>query len=227
MATRFTQPLAAPASARLNLPPELLEAVGSAARGADVLSIRIRQSSLPFVLANRLDEFSSFEGEVFWIATAIEQLLDVAQRPKRQGITETFVDRLTAAVAPASRGADRRMCEVWARELYGQRSEVHGEPYKDRRWDPGWHAFLGTVAYGLTLRTLLAGEGRYALSEVDEVEFESFPARLARFRARRLVSGEEAWKLTRERVERAHLRRQTVNHLRLLAEEPPLEPGRP
>jgi hypothetical protein len=213
--TRFTRPLAAPSSPSIKLPPALLSAIGTAAEADDPLSVRIRQSGVPFTLANRLDEFATVEGELFWVATAIEQLLAVWDRPRGQRITSAFVERLTEQVLldPPS-WPHRTMVKTWARELYGRRSDVHGARHAREQWHPAWHVLLATVAYGLALRTLLADENRYELTESDEDEMGAFPRRVARFRDRRLVNGAASWKLSRDAAESRRLRHRILEYLR-------------
>ena len=214
---RFTRPTSAPSSATVGLPSSLLNAVAPAVRGDGPSSVRIRQSALPFVFANRLDEFTSIEAELFWVATALEQLLAVSDRPKNQRVTAAFVERVTNRLTHGSESwACRTLSNTWARELYGQRSDVHGEPHRDRRWDAAWHVFLATEAYGIILRQLLVSEGLYAVSESDEVARSAFPRRLARFRDRRLESGAAVWTSTREAVEKGRRRVAILEHLRQL-----------
>ena len=218
--SRFTRPTSAPSSATVSLPPSLLNAVAPTVRGESASSVRIRQSALPFVFANRLDEFTSIEAELFWVATALEQLLAVSERPKRQGITAAFVERVTNhLIADEESWARRAMTSAWARELYGQRSEVHGAPHGDRRWDAAWHVFLATEAYGIVLRQRLVAEGSYATSESDEVARLAFPRRLARFRQRRLESGAEVWKNTGRSAEGKRRRLRIVEHLQRMNED--------
>ena len=118
--TRFTRPTSAPSSAFVSLPTALLDAVAPAVRGDSTTSVRIRQSALPFVFANRLDEFTSIEAELFWVATALEQLVAVSERPKTQGVTAAFVERVTThLIDDEASWARRATTSAWARELYG------------------------------------------------------------------------------------------------------------
>jgi hypothetical protein len=78
------------------------------------------------------------------------------------------------------------MLRRWARELYAKRSEVHGSPARTDSWSHGWHAMLATVAYGICVKQLLAGAGRYTLSRDDRLEVAAFPWRVTKLRSARL-----------------------------------------
>lgn len=196
----FTRPLSAPSSALVRAPQDLLDAMSLSVHGDGPDSRRLRQSSAAFLYANRLDEFTTLDAEVFWAATALEQLLAVADRPRGQKVTQTFVERLTAQVtAPGVTPAAKRMVMTWARELYGRRSDVHGNPHPQQRWDAAWHALLATHAYGLVVRNQLAEQRVYELTDSDHAALAAFPDLVARFRASRLTSGAAVWQSVCER----------------------------
>jgi hypothetical protein len=95
------------------------------------------------------------------------------------------------------------MLRRWARELYAKRSEVHGSPARTDSWSHGWHAMLATVAYGICLKQLLAGAGRYTLSRDDGVEVAAFPWRVTKLRNARLPDvgdAGSAWGIAREKA---------------------------
>lgn len=73
--TRFHRPQATFGTSRIKWEVNLLGALARCLDDDDSLSRRIRQSSVAFAAANRLDDFSSFEAEIVWAATALEQLL--------------------------------------------------------------------------------------------------------------------------------------------------------
>jgi hypothetical protein len=195
--TRFHRPQATFGRTRIRWDRDLLDALKTCLGGNDSLSMRIRQSSVAFAAANRLDDFSSFEAEVVWAATALEQLL----RREEKSYFSTLVTDILAS--PHTTPGGERMLRRWSRELYAQRSEVHGKPAKTDHWSHGWHAMLATMAYGVCVKQLLAGAGRLELNRDDEVEAMAFPWRVAWLRQHRLPPVGDvgaAWHRARDRA---------------------------
>lgn len=187
--TRFHRPQAALATTMIHWDQALLDALATCVDGADSLSSRVLKSAVAFLAANRLDDFSTFDSEVVWATTALEQLLDVSgrDRKKEPAITKTFVSRLVDVnLAGSATGGGRAMLNHWARELYAKRSELHGSPAGTASWSAGWHALLATIAYGICLKRLLAGDGRYIPNQRDEHELIAFPWRASWLRTSRL-----------------------------------------
>lgn len=215
--TRFTRPVAAPSRPQLIFNDPLLIALADCLDRDDPVSDRIGQSAVPFLLANRLDGSSSFQSDLFWLATALEQLLGVSERPKSMGITSAFTTYITDRLSPSGAGA-RIMLIAWARELYGRRSDVHGRPHHDQRWDTGWHAFLAGHAYGVVIKQMLAEAELYELTPSDEIDRAAFPHRVGRMRSRRLVEAASVWTATRNTAHWRRIRREVAEKLRLIAD---------
>lgn len=195
--TRFHRPQATFGRLRLQWEGGVLDGLATCVDADDSLSRRVCRSSVAFMAANRLDDYSSFEAEVVWAATALEQLLRV-----KKG---TYFSSLVLDTLPSSHTtcAGRRMLHRWAQELYAKRSELHGAPARSDAWSHGWHAMLATVAYGLCVKWLLADAGRYHWSGDDEVEAMAFPWRVAWLRESRLPSKSDAgaaWRRAREKA---------------------------
>lgn len=212
--SRFTRPVAAPSNPRMVFDGPLLTSLAGCLEIEDPLSSRIAQSAVPYLLANRMDGSSSFQSDLFWLATAIEQLLEVSDRTKGATITETFSKRLADHLAATGFRCERTMVTTWARELYGRRSDVHGRPHLNQRWDTGWHAFLASHAFGLLVKRMLAADERYVLSDADEIALEAFPHRAGRMRIRRLKSAASVWGETATAAGWALARQQTTAWLR-------------
>lgn len=191
--TRFTRPVGAPVTPHLKLERELLVSLAACLTTDGPVSNRVTQSAVPFLLANRMDSSSTFQSDLFWLATAIEQLLEVSDRPRNTGVTQAFVDRVTDRLAQGHTSSSRTLIASWARELYGRRSDVHGRAHPGQVWSTGWHAFLAAHAFGLLLKQLLADENRYTLSDGDAVDIDAFPRRVAGMRSRRLESAADVW----------------------------------
>lgn len=70
-------------------------------------------------------------------------------------------------------------------------------------------SMLATVAYGICVKQLLAGAGRYSLCRDDEVEAMAFPWRVAKLRNARLPAAGDAgsaWSQAREKAAWRHAR---------------------
>ncbi len=211
---RFTRPIVSPSKPRLVFNEPLLRALAGCLTSESSLSSRIAQSAVPFLLANRLDGSSSFQSDLFWLATAIEQLLAVSDRPKGTTITKTFSGILADLLAVPSSPSRQKMVTAWGSELYGRRSEVHGRPHRHQRWDTGWHAFLASHAFGLLVKRLLAADERYVLSDADEIALEAFSLRVGRMRSTRLESADSVWDETDTDARLLRTRRQVAARLR-------------
>ena len=210
--TRFHRPQATFGRLRLHWEGSLLNGLATCIDAGDSLSRRVRQSSVAFMAANRLDDDSSFEAEVVWAATALEQLLRVKKGP--------YFSSLVLDTLPSSHttSAGRRMLHCWAKELYAKRSELHGAPARSETWSHGWHAMLATVAYGLCVKRLLTDAGRYHWSGDDEVEAMAFPWRVAWLRESRLPSESDAGAAWRRAGEKAMWRQARLRAMAMLGE---------
>ncbi len=211
--TRFTRPVAAPSDPHIELDPALLGALDKCLTEPDQCCDRIVQAAEPFLLANRMDGSSTLQSDVFWTATAIEQLLDGAYK-RKVGITNAFSCKIENELAKNRTHCTQLLVRTWARELYGHRSNVHGETHRSNKWDLYWHAFLATNAFVLLVIQLLAECGHYKLCKRDEIALEAFPQRVARMHQRRLECAEDIWRETAKKSSWALASRTALAELR-------------
>jgi hypothetical protein len=150
------------------------------------------RTALPFVeLANTDDDFMTLHNEAILMGSAFEQLLHgdaskfklgqrfsavfgrfgsvtvSASQKARPGIQIDTSDPTRAAAQP-----NWWVHQKWIEELYDLRSKVvHKGSPATRAW--GWSAFehlaMAAHVFPLMIKLQLGGEGRYALTQVDEV----------------------------------------------------------
>lgn len=144
----------------------------------DGLSHAISQSAVPYLRANDMDEYGSVEQDIVWLVTAFEQLLGVALqlRAGRRGF-ELHVE-LVALFAEHWQHTEQRNCRRWLEHLRNKRNELHGRPSSTRGWQTWAHALLATELFPLTVKVLLAREGRYSLDGIDLMKIEAFPSQV-------------------------------------------------
>ena len=135
---------------------DFLDALAGCVDTDDALSRGIRLSVAPFLRGNEMDEYSSAEQDVVWLAAAIEQLLGVArgQQAGRRGA------RLDLAIGDLFEAwweaPELRLVRRWASHFYRKRNEIHGTPATANSWHDWAHALLATVVYSLAVKVLLA-----------------------------------------------------------------------
>lgn len=145
----------------------------------DALSRAIRQSVVPYLRANDMDEYGAVEQDIIWLVTALEQLLAIAQstRSGRRGgelhvrIAELFSDEWPVT--------ERRVCRRWLQDLVRKRNELHGHELSAAGWQSWAHALLATELYPLAVKALLAGADRYIPDGFDRMKIGAFPSRVA------------------------------------------------
>jgi hypothetical protein len=158
---------------------DFLDALAGCVDPDDALSRGIRQSVGPFLRGNEMDEYSSAEQDIVWLAAALEQLLGVArgQQAGRRGA------RLHLSIGGLFKSwwevSELRLVRRWATNFYHKRNEIHGAPAKANNWHDWAHALLATVVYPLAVKVLLARAGRYELNGFDQSGIMAFPARIA------------------------------------------------
>jgi hypothetical protein len=158
---------------------DFLDALAGCVDPDDVLSRAVRQSVAPFLRGNEMDEYSSNEQDVVWLAAALEQLLGVA-REKQAGRRGARLDLAIGGLFEAWWEApELRLVRRWANHFYGKRNEIHGAPATANSWHDWAHGLLATVVYPLAVKVLLAHAGRYELNGFDQSGILAFPARVA------------------------------------------------
>ena len=82
----------------------------------------------------------------------------------------------------------------WAREFYAHRSAIHGGPAPHTSdWADLRHALIATEVYGLSVKILLAGDGRRAMTEADNLAADTLDDRIERM-AQPGSALEQAWR---------------------------------
>jgi hypothetical protein len=158
---------------------DFLDALAGCVDTNDALSHGIRQSVAPFLRGNEMDEYSSAEQDVVWLAAALEQLVGVArgQQAGRRGA------RLDLAIGDLFEAwweaPELRLVRRWATHFYRKRNEIHGATATANNWHDWAHALLATVIYPLAVKVLLARAGRYELNGFDLTGIMALPARVA------------------------------------------------
>lgn len=144
----------------------------------DDLSRAICQSVVPFLRANDMDEYGAVEQDIVWLVTAFEQLLGVALQLSagRRGF-ELHV-QLSRLFAEHWQKTEVRSCRRWLEHLRNKRNELHGRP-GGSGWQAWAHALLATELFPLSVKALLAREGRYILDGIDLMKVEAFPSQVA------------------------------------------------
>ncbi len=152
----------------------LLDALPTTADADDDPSTLLRQSLPLFLQGSKLDEWETHDQEVVWICSALEQMCDVSGRNKNTKMACAITRDLGAAWdAP-----QKRTLNGWMEEFYAKRSEIHGRAADRVAW-PYWaHALLGTVAYVLLVKHVLAAAGRYELTDHDQNDAAGLPHRI-------------------------------------------------
>jgi hypothetical protein len=158
---------------------DFLDALAGCVDPDDALSRGIRQSVAPFLRGNEMDEYSSPEQDVVWLATAVEQLLGVA-RGQQAGRRGARLDLAIGGLFEAWWEApELRLVRRWATHFYRKRNEIHGAPATANNWHDWAHGLLATVVYPLVVKVLLAHTGRCELNGFDQTGIMAFPARVA------------------------------------------------
>jgi len=144
----------------------------------DDLSRAICQSVIPFLRANDMDEYGAIDQDVVWLVTAFEQLLGVALQLNagRRGF-DVHV-QVAGLFAEHWEQGELRSCRRWLEHLRSKRNELHGRPGTGSGWQPWAHAILATELFPLTVKALLAREGRYILDAIDLMKIEAFPSQV-------------------------------------------------
>jgi hypothetical protein len=158
---------------------DFLDALAGCVDAQDALSHAIRQSVVPFLRGNEMDEYGNAEQDVVWVAAALEQLLGVAsgqQAGRRGAKLYLAIGGLFEAWWEAP---ELRLVRRWATQFYRKRNEIHGAPATANNWHDWAHALLATVVYPLAVKVLLARADRYQLNGFDLNEIVAFPARVA------------------------------------------------
>jgi hypothetical protein len=183
---RMTKPIAAEArpSAAGTHPSmtlyrqQFVDRLSECVSAEDDLSRAIRQSVIPFLRANDMDEYGAVEQDIVWLVTAFEQLLGIALQlnPGRRGLQlHVQVSRL---LAEHWQEAEARRCRRWLEHLRNKRNELHGRPGGDNGWQAWAHAVLATELFPLSVKALLAREKRYILDGIDLMKIEAFPSQV-------------------------------------------------
>lgn len=165
----------------------------------DELSRAICQSVVPFLRANDMDEYGTVEQDIVWLVTAFEQLLGVALRLNTGTRGFELHAQLASLFAEHWQHTEQRNCRRWLEHLRNKRNELHGRPASTSGWQTWAHALLATELFPLTVKVLLAREGRYILDGIDLMKIEAFPSQVMlvvgdeRFDERELC---EAWHQT-------------------------------
>lgn len=158
---------------------DFLDALAGCVDPDDALSRGIRQSVAPFLRGNEMDEYSSPEQDVVWLATAVEQLLGVA-RGQQAGRRGARLDLAIGGLFEAWWEApELRLVRRWATHFYRKRNEIHGAPATANNWHDWAHGLLATVVNPLVVKVLLAHTGRCELNGFDQTGIMAFPARVA------------------------------------------------
>ncbi len=131
------------------------------------------ESIYSFNLANTDSEGMSGHVEWVLIASAIERLL-------RARSSADDVANKTVAALSSGNGLDPSASELvrdWASEFYRLRNDfAHGKmrTRQPRTWNAACHLLLGAIAMPLLVKSLLAEEGTYELTENDDCEVAAF-----------------------------------------------------
>jgi hypothetical protein len=158
---------------------DFLDALGGCVDGEDALSHAIRQSVLPFLRGNEMDEYGNVEQDIVWVVAALEQLFGVA-RGQQSGRRGARLDLAIGGLFEAWwQAPELRLVRRWASHLYRKRNEIHGAPATANNWHDWAHALLATVVYPLAVKVLLEQADRYQLNGFDLNEIVAFPARIA------------------------------------------------
>jgi hypothetical protein len=157
---------------------QFVDSLAGCVSAADDLSRAIRQSVVPYLRANDMDEYGTVEQDIVWLVSAFEQLLGIAQQHttgRRGSEMHIRVGNLFAAHWERS---DLTLCRRWLEHLRNKRNELHGRVATTSGWQSWAHALLATELFPLTVKSHLAAEGRYLLDGIDMMKVEAFPARV-------------------------------------------------
>ncbi len=171
---RETIPPAAEEDAKPQWAQPLLDALATPADADDDPSTLLRQSLPLFLLGSELDRWETHGQEVVWICSALEQMCNVSRLKK----TTQMARAITCRIGAAWDEEQECVLKCWMGEFYAKRSEIHGRAADRVAW-PYWaHALLGTVAYVLLVKHVLAAAGRYELTDRDQNDAAALPHRI-------------------------------------------------
>ena len=162
---------------------QFVDSLAGCVGAGDDLSRAIRQSVVPYLRANDMDEYGTVEQDIVWLVTAFEQLLGIAQQHNTGRRGSELHIRVGDLFAEHWDRRGLTNARRWLEQLRSKRNELHGRPATTNGWQSWAHALLATELYPLTVKALLATEGRYLLDGIDLMKVEAFPAHL------RLVAG--------------------------------------
>jgi len=146
---------------------------------------RLQNAVACFNQANTDGDNVSFQVEWVLLCSAFEHL--VAAKSEAKDVAQRFSDSVTpgdvVSVSAATRRSDRwqearrPLRYEWMREFYRIRGDFAHGRFDTRQpavWNPLEHLVLASIAFPLLVRSLLAREGRYTLTEKDQAQIDSF-----------------------------------------------------
>lgn len=153
---------------------------------------RYWDSIINFNLANTDSADMRMEVEAVFTIAAFERLLgcrrgdedDLAGRfirvlKPKTALAPSSCPRLSDPATPDSLARRASVREAWIRDFFrGRGNYAHGtlEPKHSAVWSLREHLLLSSYAYPLTLKSLLAKDGRYVVSEDDQFDIDLFEA---------------------------------------------------
>ncbi|MGH3008405.1 MAG: tyrosine-type recombinase/integrase [Gaiellaceae bacterium] len=135
---------------------QFVDALSRCVTAEDDLAKAVRQSVVPFLRGNDMDEYGTVEQDLVWLVSSFEQLLGVSRGGSagrrgselHMGVVSLFSEHWSHE--------EQRLCRRWLEHLRNKRNELHGRPATTSGWLAWAHAVLVTLARLLTEHRLQA-----------------------------------------------------------------------